>query len=140
MAMAGDSLAAHMAASAMIGELGSTIIHAAADTVVMPWRVAFPKIEGSLWADYEESVLRVVRGRRPTATDSSVSILSLSELQMHGDTLVAYFSIGWEYRCGDRLVGGGTGYVMRAIRNPFGWRRPETKHAWDSDSIPCRRQ
>jgi hypothetical protein len=39
------------------------------------------------------------------------------------------------------LIGGGTGYVMRATMHQFGgWRRPETKHGWDSDSIPCQRQ
>ena len=140
MRMAEDSVAARMVVAAMIGELGEHIIYAARDTSIRPWRITFPVVEGSLWPAYEEIVLRVVRGRQPTAADSSMRVLSLSELQMHGDTLVAYFNIGVLIYCGDRTSGFGTGFVMKAIWHRFGWwSRPETRHAWDSDSLPCER-
>lgn len=142
LAMAGDPDAARMAVASLLGQLGETVIGAARDTSARPWRINFPAIEGSRWAEYEEIVLRTIRGRRETATDSAMGILALSELQMHGDTLVARFFIGYQYFCDGQWRGSGTGYVMTSTRHALidGWSRPQTMHASDSDSLPCRRE
>jgi hypothetical protein len=138
MKMAEDSVASRMAVAAMLSHIGARVTHAAQDTALRPWRVDFPVVEGSLWSVYRENVLRAVRGRSLVAADSSMSALSLRELQMVGDTLVGRFYIASYRWCDGRWKGGGSGYAFRAIRDSLGrWGGTETRHEVDGDSVPC---
>jgi hypothetical protein len=139
LSLARDSVASRFTIEAIFAQFSPEIVNAESNTSATPWDLQLPKVPGSKWPAYGDRLLRVINGRIPVASDSAIMVLRVSEMQTHGDTLVASFFIGGRSRCGKEWKGGGTYYEMRMVRVIDWWRQLGTRRAGESDSIPCRR-
>lgn len=105
--------------------LGARLAAGAQDTSRRAWEISFPAADSARWEPHRRNLLRILRGRTPTATDSSVSSLSIGPWSVHGDTLTAAFSLGAKWRCWDgHETGQGTSYRITAVRRGTTWDEP----------------
>jgi hypothetical protein len=133
--MAGDAEAARTSMGAIMAQLSDDIVHAGQAASITPWKFTLPA--GDSWKGFETNVLRVLRGRYATTSDSAMAVMIVEELQMHGDTLVTRFYLGGKSMCRGEWKGSGTEFEMRAIRVIDWFKIPITKPVLYSDSIPC---
>lgn len=136
----GDSTAARFL---MQSVFQSTAFHAARGALardLRPWFISMPTSPLPEWSRYREHFLRTVGGRPLVPTDTVRSSLYVSTFEMHGDTLIAQYSVGYAWKCGGEWWGDATHYEMRAIRHQTAWELPQTRIRGFADGISCLRR
>ena len=133
--MSQDTTAARMVMASVFGQLGHEMARAAVDTTLRPWLVDLPRDGRVRWSRFRDHLFAAVRGRPPLHEHEARHVLSIEQIEMRGDTLVAAFTTGFGEFCGKDWMGDATGYEMRAIRRGDAFEMPTTRrtmhsHGW----------
>ena len=136
----GDTTAARFLMESVFQSAAYNVARGALAKEPHPWLINLPTAPLAEWARYRDHFLSAVGGRPSLPTDTLRSSLYVSAFEMHGDTLVAQYSIGYGWKCGDRWYGDATGYEMRAVRHGTAWESQKTRITLFSDGISCPRR
>ena len=96
---------------------------------------------GPRWARIASHLMAATNARAPAPTDSVVLSLTLKDIHLESDTLVASLVKEIRFRCPDRWMTTGTSYEVRTVREKGfsdGWTAPvlTPKETWDSFGCP----
>ena len=136
-ALTQDTLAARLVMASVLGELGFAIAQAARDTTSRPWMIEIPLAGTPEWSKYRDYLFHILRARPPNEQDRFVQTLFVTSLQMQGDTLVAQFSVGQQWRCYNVLTGAATSFEMRARRSATSAEGLRTRVVEYTDGRTC---
>jgi hypothetical protein len=132
-----DSVIVHHVGAAIFRELNYRIARGALADSVRPVQITLPP--GAEWVRLEQHLLVTLRARPARPDDRIMQVVSVDKVQFRGDTLLANFSIGDRWKCGDTWSGDHTGFLAQAVRaGDTGWFPVTTKVILNSDGIWCR--
>jgi hypothetical protein len=99
---------------------------------------------GPRWAQVGSHLMTTTNARVPAASDSVYLALSIKDIHLEGDTLVASLTKETRQRCPDRWMATGTSYEVRTVRvKRFNnaWTAPILKPqiTWDAFGCPVTR-
>jgi hypothetical protein len=116
-------------------ELGASMPASTLAPARHPWEVSFPS--GAVWSAARDHVLRALRAHEPSPQDSVKSFVSIEEVSMRGDTLIANVQIGYKFRCRQGWFVTSTGYEATSVRHGTSWEGTTTKAILHVDSFGC---
>ena len=96
------------------------------------------------WARIASHLMKTTNARQPAGSDSVFLLLSIKDIHLEADTLVASLVKETRQRCPDRWMTTGTSYEVRTIRVKGvtdGWTQPvlTPKETWDAFGCPTTR-
>lgn len=132
-----DTTAVRPVSVGVVRELDPSLARVLFDRTPRPWRIVVPDTTSPAWRALEAGLYELLRARRTRPGDDTESFLRIDPPAVRGDTLVAYFTIGGRFRCGDTWQGSYTGYEVKAVRYGGSWDAPRTEAVLFGDSVPC---
>lgn len=99
------------------------------------WRVTVPDSADAAWQGARARLLAQVGGQAAARSDSVVQVVRLEALTVDGARLEGRFFVGARFRCGARLAGGGTAYVVSAWSVGGRWGSVRTSAVRHEDSL-----
>jgi hypothetical protein len=114
---------------------------ASSDTTTRPWRLELPAADSG-WQRFTDRLMRDLRARPATGSDSAFSAVTVGPIEIRGDTAFAAVAVSDVWRCRpdmrERARGSfGTAYSVR--RRDGSWSLAVSPRGIAGNSVPCPR-
>jgi hypothetical protein len=136
-----DSAVVQLLAVATIQVLAHDLADAALHARPRAWQITLPDSTGQ-WRQLRHGLLRALLARPYAANDSTRAWLSVEDVTLRGDSLVATARVGVWFACPDTTDQGPWGvgtFEIRAARSGDFWRAPEVEYSGSVDAVGCGR-